>query len=299
MPLLTIFALPKPFTDPHVTLIQRNALASWRALGSDVEVLLMGEDEGIAAAAREFGVRHIRGAATNEYGTPVLDWAFARAAEFGSGQLLCYANADIVLRGDFLAAVKRLGSKRLLAVGQKWDVEVSGPLDVDDDLGDWARRVGTLHPVYGIDYFVFPRTLDFQLPPFAVGRPRWDNWMIGRARRMSVPIVDLTQCTTVIHQKHGYGHVPQQRGSEWEGPEADRNLELGEWIWRFGHTTSNATHVLTARGTHRALAPRYLRARWDEFVALSPKLDWARALLAWIRARRASRASKRGRSSRR
>ena len=30
---ITIFTAPKPFTDPHIDLIQRNAIRSWRDLG--------------------------------------------------------------------------------------------------------------------------------------------------------------------------------------------------------------------------------------------------------------------------
>jgi hypothetical protein len=32
MPLITLFSAPKPFTDPHIALIQRNALHSWTLL---------------------------------------------------------------------------------------------------------------------------------------------------------------------------------------------------------------------------------------------------------------------------
>ena len=46
MPLITLFTAPKPFTNPHIALIQRNALRSWQALGTEVEVLLIGQEEG-------------------------------------------------------------------------------------------------------------------------------------------------------------------------------------------------------------------------------------------------------------
>ncbi len=32
-PALTLFTAPKPFTNPHIALIQRNAFRSWQALG--------------------------------------------------------------------------------------------------------------------------------------------------------------------------------------------------------------------------------------------------------------------------
>ena len=52
MPLITLFSAPKPFTDPHIAMIQRNAVRSWTLL-PDVEVILLGAEEGLAEAAFE------------------------------------------------------------------------------------------------------------------------------------------------------------------------------------------------------------------------------------------------------
>jgi len=51
MPLITLFSAPKPFTDLHIAMIQRNAIKSWTLL-SDVEVILLGEETGLAEAAK-------------------------------------------------------------------------------------------------------------------------------------------------------------------------------------------------------------------------------------------------------
>ena len=40
MTLLTIFTAPKPFTHPHINVIQRNAIRSWMQL-DDVEVIII------------------------------------------------------------------------------------------------------------------------------------------------------------------------------------------------------------------------------------------------------------------
>ena len=47
---LTIFTAPKPFTDPHIALIQRNAILSWLHLGPRVAVILLGEELGLEFA---------------------------------------------------------------------------------------------------------------------------------------------------------------------------------------------------------------------------------------------------------
>ncbi len=281
MAYLTVFTLPKPFVDPHVSMIQRNALASWTALGEEVEVLVMGDDEGVAEAANEAGARHIGTPALNEFGTPLLDWAFRTAAEQGSGRLLCYVNGDIVLLGDFLTALRRVPGERWLAVGQRWNLDVTGPLELPDRGGAIARTArsrGSLDQGRGSDYFAFPRSVDFGLPGFAVGRPGWDNWMMGRALALHMPLVDLTPVTTVIHQNHDYGHVAARTGADWEGPEADRNRELGGWLHRYLHTPANATRVLDANGLRRPVSPRHLRAKLEAFVALRP----VAAPLRWL-----------------
>src|SRR5882762_1059941 len=56
--MITIFTTAKPFTG-HSGVIQRNALKSWKELHADAEVILFGDEEGAAEAAREAGARHV------------------------------------------------------------------------------------------------------------------------------------------------------------------------------------------------------------------------------------------------
>ena len=49
--MLTLFTAPKPFRG-HIGLIQANAIRSWMALAPDIEVLLVGDEPGLAEAAR-------------------------------------------------------------------------------------------------------------------------------------------------------------------------------------------------------------------------------------------------------
>ena len=44
-PLITILTAPKPFVDPHIQLIQKNALQSWKALGNLVDVVVLGNEK--------------------------------------------------------------------------------------------------------------------------------------------------------------------------------------------------------------------------------------------------------------
>ena len=77
MSLLTVFTSPKPFThSAHINMIQRNTLQALTHLGPEVEVLLIGDEEGMVEAAAETGVRHVSGVVKNQYGTPLISSIF-------------------------------------------------------------------------------------------------------------------------------------------------------------------------------------------------------------------------------
>ena len=57
-PLITLFSAPKPFINSHISTIQMNAIQSWMALGDDVKVVLIGDEEGIEAAANQTGAHY-------------------------------------------------------------------------------------------------------------------------------------------------------------------------------------------------------------------------------------------------
>src|SRR5829696_1681751 len=98
---ITLFSAPKPFTDPHIATIQRNAIKSWTLL-PEVEVLLLGDEPGLAEAARELGVVHIRNVACNESSTPLISSMFELARQNSNSDLLSIINADMILMSDFV-----------------------------------------------------------------------------------------------------------------------------------------------------------------------------------------------------
>jgi hypothetical protein len=230
--MLTIFAVPKPF-EGHIGVIQRNAVGSWKHLDPECQVILCGDEAGCRDVASELGTDEIRDVERNEFGTPLLSSVFQRAEERAEHDLLCYANADLILFTDLLVATSRLAARyeRFLIVGAATNLEVGGRLQFDDaetevELRRRAATAGVLRGPTWIDFFVFPRGTVGSLPAFAVGRPAWDNWMIWRGRSLRIPVIDVSATALVIHQEHAYGHVEQNRGSRWDGPEGDRNRQL-------------------------------------------------------------------------
>jgi hypothetical protein len=228
---LTIFTAPKPFTNEHINRIQRNAIRSWLALGDQIEVILIGEEAGMASVSEEYGVRYFPEVARNSSGTPLVNDIFAIARQYASADMLCYVNADVILTPDILLAMMITAAKwdKFLIVGQRWDLDVQQSLEFPEN---WVEEIqkdvkkrGRLHPVGGSDYFLFPKNCFKHMPPFAIGRAGWDNWMFYQARRKNWPLVDASQSVMIVHQDHDYGHLPQGQ-PHYRLPETFENVKL-------------------------------------------------------------------------
>jgi hypothetical protein len=230
-PFLTLFTAPKPFTNPHISLIQRNAILSWLHLGEEVEVILIGDELGMADFAAETGILHLPGVARNQLGTPLVSSIFSLARQASNAPLLAYVNADILLTPQFLTISSQVFCqvKQFLMVGQRYDLDMKQPLDFngtwDSRLLDDIQQRGRLHPPAGSDYFIFPRNSFTDLPPFSIGRAGWDNWMIYRARMQHIPVIDATPSILVIHQDHDYSHLPNAQ-PHYRLPESSENTRL-------------------------------------------------------------------------
>jgi len=261
--MLTLFTTPKPFVG-HVAVIQRNALQSWKSLHPHVEVILFGNEEGAAAVCRELGIRHVPEVRRNGYGTKYLASIFDQAQEMAAHDVLCYANCDILLMGDFRRAVEAVSSiqKNFLLAGRRWDVDIQAPLDFqragwEDAVRHLALQTNRQRPAQWIDYFVFSKGLYYQkAPEFVIGRPGWDNWLIWFALSSRAAVVDLSSDVCAVHQNHDYSyHADGERGV-WQGEEAQENYRLLENGRKF-RTLKSAVYVLQS-GRLRANPSRWL-----------------------------------------
>jgi hypothetical protein len=255
--MLSILAFPKPFRG-HIATIQRNAISSWTRLRPQCEIFLFGDDEGTAEVAKEFGVCHVPEMARNEYGTPLLSDVFEKGERLAKHGLLCYVNCDIILGSEFMRAAEKVRqwTQRFLMVGECWDLDLGQLLAFDrpmweEDLKALVRRGGKRRGPFSIDYFVFPRGLYQQLPPFALGRPRFDQWLIWKARHLGAAVVDATPVVMAVHQNHDYSHVAGGLPPHiFPGEEGTRNQKLAGGLWHC-YGIEEASHKLLASGLRR------------------------------------------------
>jgi hypothetical protein len=234
-PGVTLFAVPKPFRGLE-KIIQRNAIRSWLNLEPKPEIILLGDDEGVAGICEEFGLRHVPDIKCNEWGTPLLDDIFLKAQEQADTEVLCYVNADIILFDIMQAAAQALNKfDAFLLVGQRLDYDVTAELDFSH-AGQPATFIkeamdnGFLALPTAMDYFAFTPGLWEDIPPFALGRMIWDTWLLNDNLRAGRPVINCTNFVTAIHQNHGYEHIPSGLGDigcyECRDPEAKRNRVL-------------------------------------------------------------------------
>lgn len=142
-------------------------------------------------------------------------------------------------------------------VGRCWDLDVAGELDFENrtweaELERLIRRKGRLRGPFSIDYCVFTSGLFDGMPPFAVGRIRWDNWLVWRALKRGGTVIDAGQVVRPIHQTHDYKHVPGGERWSYQGPEARLNERLagfGRSLHVYG--IPDSTHRLTEGGIQK------------------------------------------------
>ena len=254
MTLVTLFSAPKAFTDARTAVSQRNAIQSWTQL-EDTDILLLGEEDGLAEAAREMGARHVAPVARNQGGVPLISAMFRVAREASDSPLLCIVNADIILMSDFTEAARSVASlqsahgpiDRFVLVSQRWDLDLPDPLEFskgwEGRLRSVAQMKGRLHRPTGSDIFVFPRQCYADVPDFAVGRAGWDNWMIYKAREETWPVIDGTPSMVILHQNHDYRHLPDGK-PHYDHPDTEVNTRLAGGQAATRYTILDSTHVL-------------------------------------------------------
>lgn len=278
-PLITVFSAPKPFTDPRIAVLQRNAITSWTKL-PEVNIVLLGDEPGLAEAASELGLTHIRQIPRSESGAPLMDAMFRLAREASPSPLYAIVNADIILFDDFVQAAKTASARleKFVLMGQRWDLDITELLDFS---GDWQTRLrsivhcqGSLHRPAGSDYFLFPASCYTDLPPFIIGRAGWDNWMIYHARKSGFPAIDATAEVMIVHQNHDYSHLPGGQ-PHYKHPETEINIRLagGRPMTRF-----------TLLDTDKRLENGQILPQKRDSARLWRKIEsWPLLALGWVR----------------
>jgi hypothetical protein len=205
---ISFFANVRPFVGEFAD-IQRVAITSWLETHRGAEAIILGDVEGAFDVAMEMGVGWVQDVATNERGTGLVSDIWRQGISEASNEWICALNSDNVVGSDIIWAARALEQiEHPFVVGQRWDVERGNP------------ESAKLHPPCGADWFLFRAgTVPVSdIPPFAVGRTLYDNWLVWSAiEKWGMAVIDATKDVTVIHINHGfpeYGSKAQMIASE-------------------------------------------------------------------------------------
>ena len=263
--MLTIFSIPKAFVG-HAEIIQDNAIGSWKRLGSGCDIVLFGDDPGVADAVQRHKTRHEPFTLRNELGTPLVSDVFHRMDVLARHPIVAFVNSDIILLDDFLPAIDAVARchEKFLIVASRFNCRIDHAFSFENgwagELRQRARSENRMYPAAGSDIFVFPRGLLVEVPPFAIGRGYWDNWLMREARRTSADLIDVTAAVTAVHQMHSYGTVsglPAETSMDahvYETDEGRHNLELAGGRSSL-YTVFDATKIMSK--------DRRLRSSWN------------------------------------
>ena len=258
--MITIFTTPRPFKGYFDT-IQRNAIKSWLKLGKEVKIILFEDEEGTTSAvAKELGIKCITDVKTNEFGTALLNDIFNKVKKESGSDIIVHVNTDIILMPDFLSAIKKaeelVGEGPFFMSGRRWDLDLNEEINYENknwerDLRNKIRQGGKLHGLSGMDYWVFSADDSYMPPPFAIGRPGMDSWLVYKFRSMHAPVIDSTEMVTIIHHNHNY---PSKK-KPFYNIERARNLELAGGFMNT-MTLREANFILTKDGLVKPGLPR-------------------------------------------
>lgn len=271
--MFTVFSCPKPFLG-NMRDIQINAIKSWLSLRPAPEVILIGDEPGIPEFCKQFKIRNICGVRKNQFGIPLVNSVFEIGQREASHQIVCYINSDIIVTKSFWLVFKHLRSypEKFIVTGRRWDIE-----EVKNDFCQ-LEKMGRLHH-YGMDYFVFRRMSVTDIPPFAIGRCAWDNWLVYFSVKNKFSIIDATELVKMFHQRHGYPHIKAENAESWmSGEEVKANIMLAGKNYIFD--IDNATHKLTEAGVKFRFFVFFL----NFLIILSLRLPFANSLILKLRA---------------
>jgi hypothetical protein len=247
-----IFTAPKPIqAGPSQVL----ALFSWTKLDPPPDAIYLAQapdisDDEVAEWKSRIPQIQVLKFAVKSNTTLRLDLLFERASR-ELVDAVAVVNSDIVLYNDFTEALSLLTEQfpRFFMIGSRYDTlkETAVPTTSEID-SSWLENLrksallnGELHTFGGTDYYAWrPLTgetatvsaIGGRIPPFSIGRPKADNWIIDRAIDLEVvDVVDSSAAVTAVHLKHEYHVVRSEKYSGHQEKVANQSAREIKNFW--------------------------------------------------------------------
>lgn len=206
----------KPIKTKNDYIMQYLSLRS-AALSDARLVVNYSEDLGASEISDETHTKNVPPEYSKNKELPSIKAIFDTAKRLSNlpDEALVYINADILVSKNFSHINTYLNLRfpdGWLAVARRRELDLAVNTKLSDVVvTDLANDIKT--PLNGrhtaIDFFAYPSKLHSRLSvpgKFLVGRPGWDNWLLAKARKGNIPVVDVTSIYSIRHITHPFTH---------------------------------------------------------------------------------------------
>ncbi|CAL52005.1 unnamed product [Ostreococcus tauri] len=175
----------------------------------------------------------------NRFGVPELHSLFKYAYElYPRAVTYTYVNSDLLTDRSFYDTISKVSESlkghEFVIIGSR--VDSVWKENISSNMYDFSAlfRSGTRARLDAIDYFVTTKSsIDWhRVPPFVIGRPAFDNWLVNYvAQSPNVILVDASNTIKMLHQsvKSGLDH--------WESMSDKENRDYNRKLARGGYHT--------------------------------------------------------------
>ncbi|OHS94813.1 hypothetical protein TRFO_39002 [Tritrichomonas foetus] len=273
---LTIICLPYPVSNEHTRDRYLITMSSWLLTAPTTKVLILmppyefdpnnmimplltnlfGNDRIIFGPSIE----------TDEDGVPFIDEWFIKGLDAAETPLICWINADIITPKGWLPRINYLynyfyrNDQQFSVISRRCDFDypperasevynnilysngtksIYWPPDFDE-----IASSRSLHSTWGIDFFLIakePMQINFdEIPPFHLGKYRWDPWITGWLRK-HMPLISLGNDFCTYH----LNHIPKAR--KMEDIKVKENFENAKRHGNFKVPNGLASYFLQGR----------------------------------------------------
>ena len=206
--LLTLFTSFK--NSSNRIFIQSNTVRNWALLKPQVQPVLFTTFEHgyLVDLARQHGWDVHPVPRVKKHGTPHVKDMFFKAMMLYDSTFYGMSNGDILFTDgiiDTLQAAKRKQGtlKSTLVIGMRKNYHLNlanaNPIYSKEDVGVYARK-GYLFRHDAEDYFLMTPGYPWnKVPDIVIGRPAYDNFLVGLAIKQNVSVIDATNTITALH----------------------------------------------------------------------------------------------------
>lgn len=221
-----IFTIPKAFNDSFISKIQTNAILSWSFITDNSNIILCGNESGVAEFSYKNNLIHLPNIKTGNNNIPLLNDAFYQVQEKYPADVYTYVNADIIFLPNYKNIISDLTQtyNQFLAIGCRYNLDINFLIDFssnwDLEILNLARKNGIIKNTTWTDYFTFTNNFWDIIPEFYIGRTIFDIWLLSDALLKFKNVIDVTDVNPVIHQNHEYTQGKYKKNEMWYGKEA-------------------------------------------------------------------------------